>query len=108
MFKSNRWSIARLWKEYKRQKDDGVVKPLLRNKRLGKSGRKGLDFVKYVEALRDISIKNRTTNRSLAAALDLPKSTLHLDLKDWACVSKTYLKSMLTEEGKVKRQGVHR
>ena len=86
MFKSNRWSIARLWKEYKRQKDDGVVKPLLRNKRLGKSGRKGLDFVKYVEALRDISIKNRTTNRSLAAALDLPKSTLHLDLKDWACV----------------------
>ena len=42
---SNRWTIARLWTEYQRQKSDGVVKPLLRNKRLGNAGRKGLDFV---------------------------------------------------------------
>ena len=52
--------------------------PLLRNKRLGNAGRKGLDFVKYVEALREIAIKNRTTIRSLAAALELPRSTLYL------------------------------
>ena len=81
-----------------------MVKPLLRNKRKGISGRKGLDFVKYAEALRDIPIKNRTTIRSLAAALDLPKSTLHLNLKRLGLrASKTYLKPMLTEEGKVKR-----
>ena len=76
----------------------------MRNKRLGNSGRKGLDFVKYVEALREIPIKNRTTIRSLAAALELPKSTLHLNLKKLGLrASKTYLKPMLTEEGKMKR-----
>ena len=67
-FKSNRWTIARVWKEYQQQKDDGVVKPLLRNKRLGNAGRKGLDFVKYVEALREIPIKNRTTIRSISSS----------------------------------------
>ena len=42
--------------------------------------------------------------RSLAAALELPRSTLHLYLKKLGLrASKTYLKPMLTEEGKMKR-----
>ena len=103
-FNSNRWTIASVWKEYQQQKSDGVVKPLLRNKRLGNSGRKGIDVVKYGEALREIPIKNRTTIRSLAAALGIPHSTLHLNLKKLGLhASKTYLKPMLKEEGMRKR-----
>lgn len=81
-----------------------MVIPLLRNKRLGNAGRKSLDFVKYGEALREIPIKNHTSIRSLAAALELPRSTLHLNLKKLGLrASKTYLKPMLKEEGKMKR-----
>lgn len=49
MFGSNPRMVTKLWKEYGHQKADGVVRPNLRNKRLGKSERKGID----VHALRE-------------------------------------------------------
>ena len=81
-----------------------MVKPQLCNKRLGKAGRKGIDAATYSEALREISIKNRTTIRSLSAALDLPRTTPHRNLKKLGLrAAQSYLKPFLNDGGKVKR-----
>lgn len=76
----------------------------MRNKRFGNAGRKGIDAAKCIEALLEIPIKNRTTIRSLASALDVSRTTLHRNLENLGLrAAKTYLKPELKEEGKVKR-----
>ena len=47
----------------------------------GNSGRKRIDLEELRERLRDIPLNDRTTVRRLAAALDIPRSTLHENLK---------------------------
>lgn len=80
MFGSNPRTIAKLWKEYERQKADGVVRPDLRNKRRGKSGRKGIDVDGLLERLKDVPA-DKTSLRALSDALGIPKSTLQNTLK---------------------------
>lgn len=65
-----------LWKEYIRQEDAGVVDPDLPKKRKGNSGQKGIDLAPLLEALRETPLKNRTTQRSVTAALAIPQPTL--------------------------------
>ena len=81
LYGSNRWTIAALWKEYQRQKIAGAVCPDLHYTRRGNCGKKGVNLDFPREALKDIPIKNRTTQRSVAAALGMPKTTLRDNLK---------------------------
>lgn len=80
MFDTNRYTIAKLWKEYGKQKSNGVVDPDLSSRRKGNSGHKGIDLEHFREALAQIPMKNRTSQRSLAAALGMPRSTLFNNL----------------------------
>ena len=80
-FGTNPRTVANLWKEYGRQKADGVVCPDLRNKRRGKSGRKGIDVEALRERLKKTPVDGKTTLRVLADALGIPKSTLQNNLK---------------------------
>lgn len=81
MFDTNRYTIAKLWKEYGKQKSNGVVDPDLSSRRKGNSGHKGIDLEHFREALAQIPMKNRTSQRSLAAALGMPRSTLFNNLE---------------------------
>ncbi|CAN0029583.1 unnamed protein product [Pylaiella littoralis] len=108
LFGTNRWTIAGLWKEYGRQKDAGVVSPDLHNKRRGKSGQKGVNLDSLRELLKGIPIKNRTTIRGVAAALGIPRSTLHRNLKNLGLHAVScYLKLLLTDNGKKESGVVH-
>ncbi|CAM9980554.1 unnamed protein product [Laminaria digitata] len=81
MFDTNRSTIAKLWKEYGKQKSNGVVDPDLSSRRKGNSGHKGIDLEHFREALAQIPMKNRTSQRALAAALGMPRSTLFNNLE---------------------------
>lgn len=81
MFGTNRHSIAKLWKEYTKQKGAGVVDPDLSSRRKGNSGHKGINLVHFREALERIPEKQRTSQRALAEALGMPRSTLSNNLK---------------------------
>ncbi|CAB1098006.1 unnamed protein product [Ectocarpus sp. CCAP 1310/34] len=65
---------------YYTQHKAGVASPKIENRRMGNSGRKGIPLEELRERLRDIPL-NRTTQRRLAAALGIPKSTLHRNPK---------------------------
>eukprot|EP00903_Cladosiphon_okamuranus_P013516 g12588.t1 len=70
----------------------------------GNSGQKGLDIAALKEVLQEIQLKNRTTIRSIAAALDIPKSTLFDDLKNLGLRScSRFLKPLLSDDGKAQR-----
>lgn len=104
MFMSNRYTISALWKEYQQRKAAGEMSPDLRNKRRGKSGRKGIDLDSLRAALKEIPIKNRTTQRAVAAALGIPKTTLQRNLKKLGLrVVSRYLKPFLTDNGRKER-----
>ncbi|CAB1099225.1 unnamed protein product [Ectocarpus sp. CCAP 1310/34] len=66
---------------YDTQHKAGVASPQIENRRKGNSGRKGIPLEELKERLRDIPLNDRTTQRRLAAALGIPKSTLHRNLK---------------------------
>ena len=66
-----------------------------------RSGRKGIDLQNLRDKLKTVPIKNRTTHRGLAAALNIPKSTLQDNLKELGLkASRQYLKPLLSDEGK--------
>ncbi|CAM9470411.1 unnamed protein product [Ascophyllum nodosum] len=69
-----------------------------------RSGRKGIDLQALRDKLKTVPIKSRTTHRALAAALNIPKSTLQDNLKEFGLkTSRQYLKPLLFDEGKRKR-----
>lgn len=95
--------VTGVWKRYQRQKEDGV-EISVRNGRFGRSGRRGTDLEKVREALKDIPMKNRTTLRSLAYELGLPKTTLINNLKALGLrAASRFLKPFLADEGKKRR-----
>lgn len=103
-FGSNPKTIKQIWRLYKSQKDEGIVNPCLRSKRRGNSGRKGIDIDYYRELLKHIPLKNRTTQRALAGALGIPRTTLQKNLKKLGLrVVSCYLKPLLTDSGKRER-----
>lgn len=93
-----------MWQRYKKQKDDGVAAVDLRCKRGGNSGWKGLDLTVAREKLLQIPLKNKTTSRSVAAHLGIPRTTLARNLKKLGLhSSRPFLKPVLTENGKAAR-----
>ncbi|CAM9100244.1 unnamed protein product [Laminaria digitata] len=81
MFKTNRHTIASLWKVYVLQKSDGVVSPNLRSKRVGNCGRKRVNLESLTAAIPEIPLKDRTTQRTFAAALGIPRTTFRNNLQ---------------------------
>ena len=73
--------VAAVWKLYKEQEDAGIASPNLRNKRVAKSGPKGHNWEELREKLRPIPLKNRTTQRAVAAHLGIPHTTLTRNLQ---------------------------
>ena len=73
--------VVAVWKLYKEQKDAGIASPNLRNKRVAKSGPKGHNWEELREKLRHIPLKNRTTQRAVAAHLGIPHTTLTRNLQ---------------------------
>lgn len=103
-FSCSRYQVMGVWKRYKQQKEDGVVAIDLRNRRRGNSGRKGIDVAKLNEALLEVPLKNRTTQRAVAAQLGIPQQTLHQNLKKLGMrAASRFLKPLLTEQGKARR-----
>ncbi|CAM9635575.1 unnamed protein product, partial [Ascophyllum nodosum] len=70
-FACSRKQVTTVWQRYKEQKDAGIAAPSLRNKRGGNSGRKGIDLEELRDKLRHIPVKNRTTQRAVAAQLGI-------------------------------------
>ena len=100
----HRHTVSKYWKESKKQKDAGVEDPDLHNKRRGNSGKKGIDLAPLLEALKEIPLKNRTTQRSIAAFLGIAQSTLFNNLKKLGLRScSRFLKPLLTDDGKARR-----
>ncbi|CAN0083821.1 unnamed protein product, partial [Pylaiella littoralis] len=97
-------TVSRHWRLYQQKKEAGEQNPDLSNKRKGNSGRTGINIPVLVEKLAEIPLKNRTTQRSVAAALGIPKTTLVRKLKKLglrAC--SRFLKPLLTDIAKEKR-----
>ena len=92
-YRSNRWTMVGLWKEYERQKAAGVFCPDLLDKRRGDCGQHGINLESLHEAPNDIPIKSR--KRTVAAALGIPNIlfevvrgtqcmvTWHADILHW-------------------------
>eukprot|EP00903_Cladosiphon_okamuranus_P012797 g11961.t1 len=97
-------TIKRLWMRYDTQHKAGVSSPQIENRRKGNSGRKGIPLEELKERLQDIPLNDRTTQRGLAAALGIPKSTLHRNLKALGLrAHSNALKPYLTPDGKLER-----
>ena len=97
--------VAAVWKLYKEQKDAGIASPNLRNKRVAKSGPKGHNWEELREKLRHIPLKNRTTQRAVAAYLGIPHTTLTRNLQKLGLhASRRFLKPRLTDAGKAARE----
>eukprot|EP00903_Cladosiphon_okamuranus_P008822 g8449.t1 len=103
-FGTTRHSMARLWKQYKKEKADGVPNPGAQSRRAGRAGRKPMDLTPFIEALRNIPLKLRTTQRSIAAAIGMKLSTFHNHMEDLGVKPHSrFLKPLLTTAGKKQR-----
>ncbi|CAM9488852.1 unnamed protein product, partial [Ectocarpus sp. 6 AP-2014] len=78
MYEQTPKTVSKYWKMYKQHKEAGEADPDLHNKRKGNSGQKGVDVAALKEKLEEMPLKNRTTIRAIAAALDIPTTTLHV------------------------------
>lgn len=79
-FECSIYQVRSVWNRYKQQDADGSDINL-RNKRFGNSGRKSIDFDKAKEALLEVPLKNRTTQRAVAAQLGMSQQVLQRNLK---------------------------
>ena len=103
-FGTTRHTMARLWKHYQQEKAAGKSSPAVNNRRKGNSGGKSKDLTPFKEALRDIPLKLRTTQRLIAAALGMSRTTFQRHMKDLGVKPHTrYLKPLLTNTGKIQR-----
>ena len=99
------WRTVRLlWKRYNEQKEAGVGAPHQTFRRKGNSGRKCIELEELRERLQDMPLNHRTTVRRLAAALDIPRSTLHENLKTLGLRAHSdAIKPFLTDAGNLER-----
>ena len=102
IYQQHRKTVNKIRIEYNKQKAAGVQSPDLHNRRKGNSGQKeGVDITAaLVELLKEIPLKNHTTVRSIAAALNVPRSTLFRNLEKLVLRSSSrFLKPLLTDAG---------
>ena len=86
------------------QQKSGVANPNMSSKRKGNSGRKGIAVEELRERLTRIPLNARTTQRRLAAALGIPQSTLHHNLKALGLkVHSSAIKPYLKQSGNLER-----
>ncbi|CAB1119623.1 unnamed protein product [Ectocarpus sp. CCAP 1310/34] len=74
-------TIKRIWQKHEKREESGDPSLYIGNDRKGHSGCKGIDIENLRARLLEIPLNERTTQRRLAAALGIPKSTLHNNLK---------------------------
>ncbi|CAN0495898.1 unnamed protein product [Laminaria digitata] len=79
-FSCSRHQVKGVWNRYQQQKADGVDIDL-RNRRFGNSGRKGIDTEKLNEALKEVPLENRTSQRAVAKQLGISQQVLQKNLK---------------------------
>ncbi|CAM9704364.1 unnamed protein product [Pylaiella littoralis] len=104
MYQQTPKTVSKYWRLYKKEKESGEEHSDLHSKRKGNCGRIGVDITALVEALQQVPLNNRTTIRSVAAALNITKSTLWDNLKKLGLRScSRFLKPYLTDEGKAAR-----
>ena len=94
-------AMLNLWKRYQQQKAAGVVVPDVSCRRRGNNKR---DISQQKEALQSIPLKLRTTQRSVAESIDLPKTTFRRRMKNLGVKSHSrFLKPALTNACKLDR-----
>ena len=94
-------AMLNLWKRYQQQKAAGVAVPDVSCRRKGNNKR---DLSQQKEALQSIPLKLRTTQRSVAASIDLPKTTFRRRMKNLGVKSYSrFLKPALTNACKLDR-----
>ncbi|CAN0422202.1 unnamed protein product, partial [Ascophyllum nodosum] len=97
---NSRRAMLNLWKRYAEQKSAGVAVPDVSCRRRGSAR----DLTQQKEALQSMPLKQRTTQRSVAAAIDLPKTTFRRRMKDLGVKSHTrFFKPLLSNAHKLKR-----
>ena len=101
IYQQHRKTVSKFWREQNKQKAACVQSPDLHNRQKGNIGQKeGVDITALVELLKEIPLKNRTTVRSIAAALNVPRSTLFRNLEKLVLRSSSrFLKPLLTDTG---------
>ncbi|CAM9612780.1 unnamed protein product [Pylaiella littoralis] len=82
---NSRRAMSNLWKKYQAQKAAGEAVPDLSCRRRGSAR----DLTQHKEALRLIPLEQRTTERSAAASIGLPKTTFRRRMKDLGVESHT-------------------
>ncbi|CAM9920520.1 unnamed protein product, partial [Sphacelaria rigidula] len=74
-------TIERVWLKYEEEIAAGFAHPNLQSGCKGNSGKKGIGIEELRTRLRDIPLNKRTTQRRLAAALGVAKTTLRDNFK---------------------------
>ena len=93
MFGQSQRAMSDLWKNYRTQKDAGVAVPDVscRRRRVAK------DLTQHRAAMETTPLKLRTTQRRVAAAIGLPKTTFRRRMKELGVKSHSrFLKPALT------------
>lgn len=88
-FSCSRKQVSGVWKRYQ-QAVDGFLVIDVRQKRLGTSGQRFIDVEELEKALRQVPLKNRTTQRFFAVEVSISHSTFKENTEDtWTafCVS---------------------
>eukprot|EP00904_Undaria_pinnatifida_P000354 jgi/Undpi1/10319/HiC_scaffold_28.g12770.m1 len=97
-------TIKRIWRKHEERVESGDPTAYIGNERKENSGRKGLDVETLQSRLLDIPPNERTTQRRLAAALGIPTTTLHNNLKALGLRAQSNsIKPYLTPEGRKER-----
>lgn len=81
-FKLNRKLVSRIWKTAKEQLNSGNSSIKVISNKKDKCGRKKKDYSENLQAMKKVPFNRRGTIRSLACAIEVPKSTLHDRLKE--------------------------
>ena len=98
MFKCSVKHISRVSKRYQQQKTDSMVMITVANKLKVNPGQHGLDIESVRQTLKSIPMKSRTTLQGLAYELQIPRSTLHHNLKTLGLsATSRFLRPLLTD-----------
>jgi len=87
-----------------RRQEDGIF-PVRVASKSKNSGRKRKNFAENLEKMKDVPLNQRSTLRSLSAAIDVPRTSLFRRLKDGDSIKRvsSFLKPTLTDDNKIER-----
>ena len=79
-FRVHPLTVSRIWKAGAKSIAEGSICANVSSKRKGKCGKKAIEI--DLDAVKAVPLSQRGTLRSLAAAIGIPKSTLHRKFKE--------------------------